>query len=310
MKSDTQSKTVIISGANGYFGGIACQYFEAQGWKVLKATRQDGADIRIDLDQPKAFSSLKIDAQADLFIHTAAAHEVTCREQPYRAIFQNVAGARAALDFCVSNGIPKFVYLSTFHVFGCPTGPIDELTQPLPANDYGLSNLQAEEYVQLYTRQQKLHGMVVRPSNFFGIPADLSQCKRWSLTPLGFCRDAVEKKQIVLRTPGFQQRNFVSVLDICAAIHATFPHIQELPLLHISGPNTLSIRRLAQLVQQAMRDRLSQEITLTIPDGSPPDESFEYTSRYLNNFYQPKDKIEDFLGAFCPKLFQELALIA
>ena len=95
MKPDTQSKTVIISGANGYFGGIACQYFEAQGWQVLKATRQDGADIPLDLDQPEAFSSQKVDAQVDLFIHAAAAHEVTCREQPYRAVVQNVAGARA-----------------------------------------------------------------------------------------------------------------------------------------------------------------------------------------------------------------------
>ncbi|MCG8365688.1 MAG: NAD(P)-dependent oxidoreductase [Pseudanabaenales cyanobacterium] len=310
MKPDTQSKTVIISGANGYFGGIACQYFEAQGWQVLKATRQDGADIPLDLDQPEAFSSQKVDAQVDLFIHAAAAHEVTCREQPYRAVVQNVAGARAALDFCVFNGIQKFVYLSTFHVFGYPTGQIDELTPPLPANDYGLSNLQAEEYVQLYTRQKKLHGMVVRPSNFFGIPADLSQCKRWTLTPLAFCREAVEKKQIILRTAGFQQRNFVSILDICAAIHAAASHIKEVPLLHIAGPNTLSIRGLAQLAQQSMRDHLNEEIGLTIPNGTPTDEDFLYTSRYLGNLYQPTDKIEDFIASFCKKLSQELSLIA
>ena len=310
MKPDTPSKTVIISGANGYFGGIACQYFEDQGWRVLKATRQDGADIRLDLDQPEAFSTQRVDSQVDLFIHAAAAHEITCREQPFRAIFQNVAGTRAALDFCLSNGIQKFVYLSTFHVFGRPTGQIDELTPPLPGNDYGLSNLQAEEYVQLYTRQKKLQGMVVRPSNFFGIPFDLHQCKRWTLTPLAFCREAVENKQIVLRTPGFQQRNFVSILDICAAIHAASSQIQEIPLLHISGPNTLSIRRLAQLVQQSMRDHLNEEIRLMIPDGQPTDENFVYTSRYLNTLHQPTEKIEDFIASFCKKLNQELALLA
>ena len=310
MNSSTQNKTIIISGANGYFGGIACQYFETQGWHVLKAMRQDGADIFLDLDQPNEFAKQKIGAEVDLFIHAAAAHEVTCREQPYRSIFQNVVGTKAALDFCVSNGIENFVYLSTFHVFGHPVGRIDELSQPLPANDYGLSHLQAEEYVQMYTRENKIKGMVVRPSNFFGTPADLNKFNRWTLTPLAFCREAVENKQIVLRTPGFQKRNFVSVLDICAVIQSASTYIQEAPLLHISGPDTLSIRGLAQLVHDTMHNHLNEDIQLVIPEGIPTDESFIYTSRYLSKFYQPTRRIEDFMIDFCKKIRLEFAPIA
>jgi UDP-glucose 4-epimerase len=298
----TEQPTVVISGANGYFGGIACQFFAQQGWTVLKATRAQDADVFLDLDQPESFPTQRLPTRADVFIHAAAAHEVTCRDQPYLSIRQNVIGTRAALDFCVATGIPKFVYLSTFHVFGNPVGTIDERVLPLPANDYGLSHLQAEDYVQLYTRSQKIQGLVLRPSNFFGIPADLGACKRWTLTPLGFCREAIEQKKIVLKTPGWQRRNFISILDICGVIQAAIATAPPNSVLHIAGPDTLSIRGLAQLVQQVMAEHLGETIALEIPEGEPSPENFHYTSCYLEKLYRPHHGIETFIIDFCNML--------
>jgi len=300
--NSTPTRTVLISGANGYFGGIACQYFESRGWTVLKATRQPDADVFLDLDRPDNFAKQTVDGAIDLFVHAAAAHEVTCREQPYRSVIQNVVGTKAALDFCVANQIPKFVYLSTFHVFGNPQGIIDEQTQPFPANDYGLSHLQAEEYVQMYTRQQSIQGLVVRPSNFFGVPADVRTCKRWTLTPLAFCKEAIENRKIVLRTPGFQQRNFVSVLDICGAIDAAIHHSTSPALLHIAGPETISIRDLAKLVQRVVLETLGIEVELSIPDGTPMDSAFIYTSQSLDTLYQPTQILGPFIANFCKVL--------
>ena len=213
------NKTVVISGANGYFGGIACQYFQEQGWSVLKATRQTGADIYCDLDHPEQLCTTKIDCHADVFIHAAAAHEVTCREQPYRSIFYNVAGTKAALDFCVLNNIQHFVYLSTFHVFGNPQGIIDESTVPCPLNDYGLSHLQAEQYVQMYNKAKKVKGLVVRPSNFFGIPANLQACDRWTLIPLAFCRVTVYSNLSEFNAP-----------EGCTSLQAEVPFSNSRPL--------------------------------------------------------------------------------
>jgi UDP-glucose 4-epimerase len=297
-------KTVLISGANGYFGGIASAYFTEQGWTVLKATRHPDADVVFDLDQPEQLATRSLSTPVDVFIHAAAAHEVTCRDQPYRSILQNVVGTKASLDFCVANRIPNFVYLSTFHVFGTPTGTIDEQVLPLSANDYGLSHLQAEEYVQLYTRQQKIQGLVLRPSNFFGIPADLHRCKRWTLTPLGFCREAIEQQKIVLKTPGWQQRNFISILDICGVIQAAIANPPQQSLLHLAGPDTLSIRGLAQLVQRVMAEYLQEQIELVIPDGEPVEQGFNYTSCLLPEIYQPHHTIETFIIDFCKMLRQ------
>lgn len=305
----SRQKTVIISGANGYFGAIATQYFHTQGWRVLQATRQLNADIYFNLDQPEAFAQQRIATEIDVFIHAAAAHEIGCRHQPYRSVYQNVVGTKAALDFCVANQIPRFIYFSTFHVFGYPQGNIDENTQPFPKNDYGLSNLQAEEYVQMYNRENKINGTVLRPSNFFGIPINLEHFQRWSLTPLAFCQEAVTSHQIILKTPGFQQRNFISILDICIVIEKISLKQINLPLLHLYGNDTFSIRELAQLVQKVMKEHFYQEVTLIIPDGTQQAVDFNYGSLYLSEIYHPHQYLEDFIKSFCKKLLNHYSII-
>jgi len=305
----TSTKTVVISGANGYFGRIAQIYFKSQGWQVLKACRDQDRDIWFDLDSPNLIAQSTIGTSANLFIHAAAAHEVVCRQAPYQSIYQNVAGTRAALEFCVNNDISKFIYLSTFHVFGNPDGLIDERTTPAPANDYGLTNRLSEEYVELYRRQGKLQGTVIRPSNFFGVPASLDHCQRWTLTPLAFCRQAVEQGKIVLKTPGYQKRNFISIRDLCGVIEAVTDSMDEFPLLHAVGPDTLSIRELAQCVQNNMKMHLDCDIELALPEGKPEVTDFFYESCYLDDLYKPSERLNEFIAELCTLLSERAPII-
>lgn len=289
----------IISGSNGYFGSIACQYFQSKNWDIVKASRQPDAHLHFNLDRPDDFANLLTDKPVDLFIHAAAANEVACQSDPYQSIFQNVAGTKAALDFCVKNDIKYFVYLSTFHVFGTPAGTINERTVPSPMNDYGLTHLHAEDYVRMYTRLNKISGLVIRPSNFFGIPVDIAQCNRWTLVPLAFCKEAVTNEKIVLHTPGYQLRNFISVNDICKVIENAYAQCDDVPLLHIPGPDTMSIRSFATLIQSLAKKHLNQSVELIIPDGPFSHHEFKYSSLYLEDIYQPSDKIEQFVTEFC-----------
>jgi UDP-glucose 4-epimerase len=301
-----EKKKVLISGSSGYFGQICSSYFSEKGWDVYSATRHPDTDVFFDLNRPEEFAGTKINFPIDLFIHAAGAHEVTCLQKPYQAIAQNVLGTKAALDFCVLNGIKSFVYLSTFHVFGNPNGVINEDSLPYPANDYGLSHLQAEEYVQMYNRQKKLNGFVLRPTNFFGVPEKLELCNRWTLVPLAFCKEAIENNSITLQTTGHQLRNFISITDICNVIEAAFNNINQSPsLLHVPGPETLSIRSLAFLVQEVLADELNKKIAVFVPSGLTDINTFEYSSLYLSKIYQPKEVLRPFIKALCQKLLKE-----
>lgn len=303
---EMSEKTILITGANGYFGGIACEYFARQGWNVLKAGRQNSCDMPFNLDAPEDIANYRLKQHVDLVIHAAAANEVLCSKDPYNSVFYNVVGTKALLDFCVNNNIDKIVYISTFHVYGNPKGVVDELVLPIPENDYGLSHLQAEEYIQMYNRNGRIKGMVVRPSNLFGVPVDLGNCKRWSLVTLGFVLDAVQKSAIRLKTQGMQKRNFVSSIDICSFIEKAFPILEQFPVVNLAGKETISIRNFAQLVSTVAKKEYNLNIELIVPeiDGLVPIvNEFKYDSCYSNAIWQPSENIEKYLiGLFCALL--------
>ncbi|KRE46312.1 NAD-dependent epimerase/dehydratase family protein [Paenibacillus sp. Soil522] len=287
------TKSLIISGATGYFGAIACDFFASNGWTVIRAMRRENANIFFDLNSPESIANMRISDKVDLFIHAAAANKESCLAHPYRSIAQNILGTKAALDFCVANRIEHFVYLSTLNVFGHPEGHIHELSSPFPEDDYGISHLQAEEYVRIYTNQGKIKGMVIRPSTFIGVPQDMIAFNRWSLVPFSFCRQAVMFGEIVLETSGLQQRNFVSVFDICKVINHSFSRMQDFPLLHVYGPDTLTIREVAELVQAVMDRGFKKRIRLVIPDGTNNEKVLYFQSLFLKDIYQPTGTVEE-----------------
>jgi UDP-glucose 4-epimerase len=301
-------KSVLVSGANGYLGSAICQYFLSKQWKVFTATRDNDNDIYLDLNFPEEFAQKTINEPVDLFIHTAASHEVFCQKNPYKCIFYNVAGTKAALEFCVLNQIPKFIYISTFHVFGNPQGIINENTIPQPSNDYGLSHFQAEEYVQMYNKNAKLVGTVVRPSNFFGVPEDINTFKRWTLTPFAFCREAIETQKIVLKTSGQQKRNFISVRDICRYLELIYPNMEQLSLAHLTGINTITILNLAKTVQKVVKNEFKIDVELIVPEDVNQYVDFEYVSLYQDKIFEPSENVENFVVDFCRLLIQNKKL--
>jgi UDP-glucose 4-epimerase len=286
-------KTIIISGARGYFGGVACREFKKRGWKVLRASRGPGDDLLFDLSHPEHFAAIRLEQKVDLFLHAAAAHEVECAREPIPSFVHNVAGALSALEFATANRIPRFAYVSTFHVFGSPLGSISEASAPRPANIYGMSHLQAEELVGMYRMRGDLKAFSVRPANFFGMPADLSLFSRWSLTPFAFPKAAFDEGKIVLKTPGYQRRNFVAVSHVCDVIAMNAQLDIPKPLVHVAGSETFSIRELADLVAKVFRTRFGVEVDVTVPEGENQEPLFEFCSSHA--FPLPEPGMEVFI---------------
>lgn len=290
---------VILAGASGYFGSLAEHYLKKSGVEVLSAGRRVRSDLHFDLDLLEEFASSQIDGEIDVFIHAAATHEVDCVESPYKCVNRNVAGTRAALDFCVKNKIKKFIYISTFHVYGTDVGVINERTPVAPLHDYGITHFQAEEYVRMYTRKGLIDGVCLRPSNMFGLPVSLINFDRWTLIPFSFCKDAVEKGEVELKTPGHQYRNFVSVEDIVNVIKKISSNEINAEIINIPGVDTYSIREFAKLVQNVMSEKFDIKILVTAPDGEVKSRLF-YESDYFDpesmNFSHIKEHVNQFCG--------------
>lgn len=307
--TSSEMPAAILSGASGYFGGLCADFLRSAGRKVITAGRGAENDLRLDLLDPEAFADSGLEESADVFIHTAAANEVLCRQAPYSSIMANVAGTRAALEFCMNNDVKTFIYISTFHVFGHPQGRIDESTLPHSANDYGLTHLFAERYTEMYARERGIRTHVIRPSNLFGVPVDIRLCNRWTLIPLGFCLDAVREGRIVLKTPGRQKRNFVSARDVCRVIMELIALDDDAPaLVHVPGPETKSVLEFAEEVVAVARSKFGHEVELFVPEeaGVQVEASdFSFCSQQLDRIYQPEERMKPFVEELLRLLMAE-----
>jgi len=301
------AKTAVISGTTGLVGSHMAKHFCDRGWRVLTAGRVAGADLHFDLDNPESFANAMLPSGADLFVHAAASNEIECREQPYRSDARNILGTKAALDFCLANHVPQFCYVSTFHVFGDPSGIIDEDVAPSPIDDYGVSHLAAEEFVHTYARGHAwLHAYVVRPSNVYGLPVSLKGFRRWSLVQYGFCREAIMQGSITLRTTGAQLRNFVAAEDLCEVVERmTDDDARSVPLVHVAGPDPLSIRELAGKIQECVTAQTGKRVDITYGMDESASSEFQFRSCVDTCIIPlPQRRIDEFVAAFCRRLLQ------
>lgn len=210
---------VLVSGGSGYIGAFVVQALLKKNHSVDIIARSKNEFTEHFKDQVTVYFCditkpffIKPNKSYDIFIHLAAANDIDSSDPAY-AINASVLGTRYALDFCKKNNIKKFVYYSTFQVYGYVEGYMDENASLLPGNDYGITHQFAEQYIELYQRTSGIDFVIIRPTNIFGAPMFLST-DRWSLVPSCFCKEAYEKGEINLLSSGLQSRDFVDVNDM------------------------------------------------------------------------------------------------
>ncbi len=262
----------ILSGASGYLGSLCRDWLVRQGHEVISLGRGPGADLTMDFAQHPAGAVPVLSGNEDaIFLHLAAAHEHICRDDPLTAYRVNVQGTHLALAFCRRNGINRFLYVSTRHVFGRTGGRVDETDLPISSAHYGLSHLLAE---MALAEVGDLAVRVVRPSNIFGVPPVMADCARWTLIPLGFCRQAVEEGRITLKTSGLQPINFVTGASV-AWLATRFDELP--PMRHVVGSHSMTVRAFAYFVQTVLEEAFGRHIEVELPPGpdvTPPEHDF------------------------------------
>ncbi|MFC7373021.1 NAD-dependent epimerase/dehydratase family protein [Fictibacillus iocasae] len=290
-----KTKTVLISGADGFIALHLTKMLREHGYKIITATRNKNGNIRMDFCNPHEVALLKISG-IDTMIHTVSPNEMLYKTDTYGALAENSAGIHAALDFCVNNNIKNFVYFSSFHVFGMQEGILTESTSPSPNSNYGLSHYTAEQTIQMFDRKKMVNGWIVRPSNLFGVPENLEKFKRWNLIPYAFCREAMKHKTITLLTPGKQLRNFVGINDVCKNILWILEKRPEERIFHAYGNQTISVLQYAHLVQKVAFEIFNLPVHIIYPEGNDSETNFNFTSLYNDSYIKPSDDLKTFVS--------------
>lgn len=272
------TRRILLTGASGYAGGAVCAYLRASGVDVLTAGRHPDDQVFMDLLLPETLASMTIPGDVEACVHTAAVHEVLCREYPVHAYTANVTATRALVDAVAAAGIRRIVYVSTFHVYGHPVGRLDETVEPLPGNDYALTHFLAEQTLLMVARQKRIQVNILRVANLYGVPQDWTTFNRWTLAPFDFVSQAVAANKIVLHTNGSSVRHYVSLDRLGTCVLAAIQ--DELSqLVHLSG-RAWSMRDLAGLVAEVVAQETGATVEVVLGEICLDESAHEFCSRH------------------------------
>jgi len=252
---------VLITGGFGYIGGRIAQHLSSQsGHDILLATRQ-GTEVPCWLPHAKVLNSKwessvnleDICRGIDVVIHLAGMNAQDSSADPKKALECNAVATAGLLQAAIRQGVKRFVYLSTAHVYSSPLeGVITEQTCPSNIHPYASSHRAGEDVVRAAHHREEIEGIVIRLSNAYGAPAH-KDANCWMLLVNDLCRQAIINEELVLHSNGTQYRNFITIEDV---VSATL-HIVECPasklgdgLFNLGAASPMKVIDMAELIAE------------------------------------------------------------
>jgi UDP-glucose 4-epimerase len=270
-----------VGGFGNLGGRIAAHLSQFQDHQIVLASRKKQAaplwakeaqTIQLDVTDPTTYSN--IPKSVNCIVQLAATNDVDSAQNQERARSVTTEGTAALLNNAVRNGIDRFIYFSTAHVYGAPlTGDFTETSSTNPVHPYATTHLEAELAVGSAHDRGDLLGVRVRLSNGFGRPMAY-EAADWRTLTSDLCRQAVLKKQMEMRTDGMQERNFITKTDIARAVQ----HLIALPtslisdgLFNLGGSQSQTLLAMATTIQERAQNKYSTEIPLHRPEPTTAD---------------------------------------
>lgn len=276
---------ILITGGSGYIGGRVanCLKEKEPHSHIFLTTRNKNRKLpswteRFTvlqmniLDEDSIANCLK-DKDIDVIIHLAALNEIESMKDPELALEVNTKGTYKLLKLATFNKVDKFVYFSTFHVYGETSFPvITEETPTRPIHPYAITHRAAEDFVNYFKHYHSMKTLIFRLSNGYGYPMH-KEFNRWTLVFNDLCKQAVTTERIVLKSSGKQYRDFISLYDVSAAVHHflfVMPENWGDGLYNLGGNCSMSVLDVAQKISDVYRIKYKKEI---IEIKAKPDES-------------------------------------
>jgi len=275
------SNKILITGGTGYLGGrIAADLIAVNKFPVRLTVLPNEGNYPSDLSDCEIVPMDLLDDQqinvacrgVGCIIHLAAMNEIESAMDPERALAVNGLGTLKLIQIAEAEGVERFIYMSTAHVYGAPlVGNITEATLPRPIHPYAITHRVAEDFVLAALSQCRIQGIVIRLSNAVGSPVHPS-VNRWSLVVNDLCRQVVNNGKMQLRSSGMQMRDFIPIVDVCAAIK----HFLILPevelddgLFNLGGENSLRIIDLVEIIADRSLDIFGFRPSIIKPSAVP-----------------------------------------
>jgi UDP-glucose 4-epimerase len=273
---------ILITGGLGYIGAHLVRFLSnGLGHRVRILTRRVPGIFKewqkkFEIIQADVTDKKKVVRSAqgcDAVIHLASLDKIETQANPQRALIVSCIGTRNMLEESVESHVKRFLYFSSFHVYGTPkVEKVTENTTVMPLNDYSLNRYVGELFCRQFEELYDLKPIILRPSNGYGAPLH-RKVDCWFLVLNDFCRSAFQSRKIVIKSEGTQQRDFVSIPKILEAVRLLLEtDISETryPVYNIGSGSSYSIKQLAFLVRDAYFQRYHEEVKIEFTSDVVP----------------------------------------
>lgn len=266
--------SIVVTGAGGYVGGRLVDHLRHAGETVWPMVRRDAPWI-LQARRPIDLVTVDMDTLVgrleghDAVVHLAGANEVVFGRDPDRALADTVVATQRLAQAARRAGVPRFVYLSTIHVYGGRTddGVVHEGIVPEPRHPYAIARLAGEH---LAAGLGPDHVVSLRLTNAVGYIPD-RRIERGTLVANELCARAIAGEPLVLRSSGHDLRDFVAMEDACRVIGAAAAGALPTGTYNLGSGTSTRIIDLAHLVADAAEENHLRRPEVVAPPHEGPE---------------------------------------
>ena len=244
--------TVLVTGGAGFIGSNYIHYMlqTHSDYRIVNVDaltyagnlanlsdvdeKANYAFYKADIADKAAISAVFAKEKPDYIVNFAAeSHVDRSIENPQQFIVTNVLGTQVMLDLAKSEGVKKYLQVSTDEVYGSlgPEGYFTETTPLAPNSPYSASKAGADLLVRSYFETFQLPVNITRCSNNYG-PYHFPE----KLIPL-MVTNALEGKELPVYGDGLNVRDWLHVGDHCRAIDLVLHQGKPGEIYNIGGNN-------------------------------------------------------------------------
>jgi len=204
--------------------------------------------VKGDIKDVSLVDSLVADGTDAIVNFAAESHVDRSIDSAGIFIETNILGTQVLLDAALRHQVQRYVQISTDEVYGSlgPTGKFTETTPIAPNSPYSASKAGADLLVRSYYETFKLPALITRCSNNYG-PYQFPE----KLIPL-FITNALNEQNLPLYGDGLNVRDWIHVLDHCAAIDCVLHQGTPGEVYNIGGNCEKTNREITRVILQEL----------------------------------------------------------
>lgn len=306
LNKTQHEKRILITGANGFTGFHACDYFAHAGYKVYALVRNSYKfphkyikTVLCNLMDKQTLNNVVASVKPDFVLHLAGQNAVQeSWSSPVNTIESNVIGTLYLLD-AIRTGVNN-----------CRTIIVGSILQSNPLNPssfqhpYGLSKTMQTVLAEAYAFIYDLDVLIVKPSNLIGPGNSAGVCSQLA-QKVALMEKGKEEKRLIVNNL-LAKRDFLDVRDAVKAYEILFSKGSIRGVYEITSGKTKSIGDITdQLNSMAKVDfkiesQINQQESISTFNpsalktlGWAPSISFKQSMFDILNFQRIKVELED-----------------